>query len=129
MNQQTLVLMGRATRDAETLTTKTGKEFSKFGMAINEYRGQDRQDEVSFYDVVGFSNQTKVVGKRVRKGDVVLVFGKPEASAYQSKDGELKANFSVSANYINLFSAPEHLRKANANEESLDAEDDSEQEL
>lgn len=48
---------------------------------------------------------------KIRKGDVVLVLGRPEATAYESKDGELKANLSVQANYISLYSAPEYLRK------------------
>lgn len=61
MNQQTIVLMGRATRDGEELTAKSGKEYSRFGVAINEYRGKEKDEEVNFYDVVAF-----ITGSRKR---------------------------------------------------------------
>lgn len=41
MNNQVLFIMGRATDSAQELTTKNGKDFTKFSVAVNDYKGKD----------------------------------------------------------------------------------------
>jgi len=106
MNQHQLVLMGRATRDAEVLESKAGKEYSKFAIAVNEYRGKIKGGVTSFYEIVGFTAQTKNACRNIHKGDMVFVTGRPEVQAYKALDGELRAKLSVNAEYICGYNKP-----------------------
>jgi single stranded DNA-binding protein len=106
MNQQMLTIMGRSTQDAQKLETKSGKEFTKFAVAVNEYRGKETGEVTTYFDVVSFSRMPKAAAKKVRKGDVVMISGRPEVQAYESKEGELKAKFSVNASFVYVYSRP-----------------------
>lgn len=119
MNQQNLTLLGRATQEAQMLTSKAGKEFSKFSVAINEFRGKDAEPLARFYEVVSFQRQPKSVAKQVKKGDIVFVTGKPDVYPYESRSGELKAKFSVAANYIYNHSVPNLASKFSSSSEDL----------
>jgi len=98
MNLQQLYLLGRSTKDAEVLESKEGKQYAKFSLAINEYfgRGDDRTDRTQFYNVL-VVNKSSENASRIKKGDLVLVDGRPDVDAYISKDGEAKANMVVFA--------------------------------
>lgn len=103
MNMQTLILVGRATRDGEEFVSKKEKKFSKFSLAVNEYKGKDAEEKVTFYDVVVFGKLSEKVAERVNKGDLVMVIGKPEVEAYISKkDNEPKGVLNVVAESWNV---------------------------
>lgn len=122
MDNHVLGVMGRATANALQLETKAGKDFTKFTVAVNDYRGPDKERLSAFYEVVCFSRQPRSVAKAVQKGDTVMVIGKPEIQAYQAKTGEPKAKIGINANYITLFGIPKHLRTeviAEADEEAV----------
>lgn len=98
MDMQKLILVGRATKDAETISSKTGNDFVVFTIAVNrQLKGKD--SEASFYDVVAFGSESRVqkASEIVKKGDRMLVIGRPEAEAYSSKSGEAKARVKVIA--------------------------------
>jgi len=97
MNLQHLILFGRATKDAEIFESKKKTPFAKFSIAVNEYNKKDKIEDASYYDIVVFGNSTKAVLNSVKKGDHVLVEGKPEVEAYLSKENEPKARISVLA--------------------------------
>lgn len=105
MNQQLILLMGRATREREELSTKKGKLFNKFGLAINEY-WKDEEDQAVFYDIACFNDQTKRMSENIEAGDAILVLGKPTSRAYETKEGELKSQISCNAYYLNVFKKP-----------------------
>ncbi len=96
MNMQKLILLGRATKDAELIDAKSGKQFAVFSLAVNRYLGKERGEEVQFYDCVVFSKKdVEKAGTLIKKGDLVAVDGRPEAEAYLSKEGEPKARLRV----------------------------------
>lgn len=91
------MLLGRATRDCEVLESKAGSKYAKFGVAINEYSSKNKQQISSFYDVL-ILNKTAEKAQKIKKGDYLLVEGRPEAEAYIGKDGEPKASIKVFTN-------------------------------
>ncbi len=107
MNQQVLHVLGRATQDGQLLESKAGKEYSKFSIAVNEFRGEEKGESTTFIDVVGFNKQTKTATQKIKSGDIIWASGRPEAQAYMSKDGELKAKLSMQAQYIYAYTTPE----------------------
>ncbi|KXK27441.1 MAG: Single-stranded DNA-binding protein [candidate division WS6 bacterium OLB20] len=104
MYLQQLYLLGRSTRDAEVLESKEGKQYAKFSLAINEYygKGDDRQEKTQYYNVLVF-NKSSERATQIKKGDLVLVDGRPDVDAYISKDGEAKASLVVFADRWRLM--------------------------
>lgn len=96
MYMQQLILLGRATKDAEVLESKEGKKYAKFSLAVNEYMGKGKEDRTTFYNTLVF-NKSYDKTESIKKGDLVLVEGRPEVDAYLSKEGEAKASLVVFA--------------------------------
>ncbi len=94
---QQLLVLGRATKDAEVLESKEGKPYARFSLAVNEYLGKDKDERTTFYNVLIF-NKTSVNAEKITKGNLVMVDGRPEVDAYISNEGNAKANLVVVAN-------------------------------
>lgn len=95
---QTLILLGHSTKDAESITTKKKTNFTKFCVAVNEFNPTNKEERSTFYDVLIFGKQAEAALERVKKGDMVMVVGKPDTEAYISKiTKEPKAQITVLA--------------------------------
>lgn len=98
MNVHTIFLTGRSVKDAEILQTKAKKEFAKFSVAVNEYNATKKEEKTYYYEVLVFDKTAKKVVEHVKKGDIVVVMGKPEVEAYIStKEGGAKGSIYVIA--------------------------------
>lgn len=96
MNMHTIVLLGRATKDVEAKESKDKKKYAKFSVAVNEL--VNKEEKVTFYEVLVFGNSAEKATDMIKKGDTVMVMGKPEVEAYMSKkDKEPKASVTVLA--------------------------------
>jgi single-stranded DNA-binding protein len=102
MSMQQLIVLGRAVKDGEVLASKEGKNYGKFSVAVNEYLGAKKEERTSFYNVLVF-NKTHDKTDKIKKGDYVMVEGRPETDAYINNDGEAKANLVVFANRWKLL--------------------------
>jgi single-stranded DNA-binding protein len=102
MSMQQLIVLGRAVKDGEVLASKEGKNYGKFSVAVNEYLGTKKEERTSFYNVLVF-NKTHDKTDKIKKGDYVMVEGRPETDAYINNDGEAKANLVVFANRWKLL--------------------------
>ena len=94
MYLQQLLLLGRATKDAEIMESKEGKKYARFSVAVNEYMGKNKEEKTQFYNILIF-NKTHEKAEVVKKGDLVMIEGRPEVDAYLSNEGEAKANLIV----------------------------------
>lgn len=94
MNLQQLLVLGRATKDAEIMESKEGKKYARFSVAVNEYLGKDRDEKTQFYNILIF-NKTFEKADKVKKGDLVMIEGRPDVDAYLSNEGEAKASMIV----------------------------------
>lgn len=98
MTSHQIFVVGRATKDAEELSSKAKKKYAKFSVAVNEYFGKDKEEKSYFYDVLVFGKSAANVKEKVKKGDMVIISGKPEADAYISKkDNEPKSSITILA--------------------------------
>jgi single-stranded DNA-binding protein len=94
--------MGRATKDAEVLDSKEGKKYARFSLAVNEYLSKTKESKSYFYNILIF-NKTSINAEKIKKGDLVMVDGRPEVDAYLSNEGEIKGNIVVVANKWKLL--------------------------
>lgn len=96
MNMHQIVLLGRATRDTEELTSKDEKKYAKFSIAVNDFKGKSKEERTTFYDILIFGPSVESAVEKVKKGDAVMVMGKPEVEAFISKkDKEPKVSITV----------------------------------
>ena len=93
-----IVLLGRATKDAEELTSKKDTKFTKLSLAVNEYNSTTKEETSFFYDVLIFGKPSEKALELVKKGDTIMVTGRPSYEAYLSKkDNEAKYSITVTA--------------------------------
>lgn len=71
--------MGRLTKDPVQKETKNGKLYTIFNVAVNESK-----DEVHFINCMFFF-QSDTIMKYFKKGDVIMVEGKPDINIYDGK--------------------------------------------
>ncbi|MEB3189054.1 MAG: single-stranded DNA-binding protein [Snowella sp.] len=99
---QQLLIMGRATKNAEILESKEGKSYARFSVAVNEFVGSDREQKVTYYNCLVF-NRNSINAIKIQKGDLVMVDGRPDVDAYLSNEGEAKANLIVVADRFKVL--------------------------
>src|SRR5258706_511281 len=75
MTMHQIVLLGRATKDAEELTSKKDTKFTKLSLAVNEYNSTTKEETSFFYDVLIFgkpSEKALELVKKENKLDLIL---------------------------------------------------------
>lgn len=98
------LVAGHATKDSESFESKSKKSFTKFTIASNEYMGADKEERVTFFDVLVFNNTKESALNNVKKGDLVFVKGRVEAEAYLSKkDKKPKSKLNLIAEEWNVI--------------------------
>ena len=90
---QKLILVGRATKDAEVLTSKDGdKKYAAFSIAVNHKSGDDWLP--TYYECLYFGNTEKLI-ERVKKGSTINIIGRPTPNAYINKNEEAVGGIKV----------------------------------
>lgn len=97
-------ITGRITKDASVHTTKAGKEVVNFSLAVNESYKQrqtgERKEIVTYFNCAYWRN--KAVAKILRKGNIVLLSGRPKAVAYTDGQGNVHASLQFTVREIEL---------------------------
>lgn len=112
---QEIRLWGNIGRDAQAITTQSGKQFATFSLGCSEKSGKKNQDGTDEYVTTWwniFCNVEDV--KYLTKGRRVMVIGRPRISTYQGKDGQTYIDMSVV--FANIyFAMSKQTNKANNN--------------
>ena len=99
-----VVLVGRLTRDAEMRYTNSGTAICKFSLAVNRRKrsGDNWEDEVSYFDIVVWGRQGEAVSRFLEKGKQVSVAGELRQSRWE-QDGQTRSRVEVVAANIQLL--------------------------
>ncbi len=81
-----VILIGRLTKDIELQKTKDS-EYGRFGLAVNEFRGKDKEDHVDFINCIAWNDLAKNMATHLSKGSLVQVDGKIRTGSYTNKEG------------------------------------------
>ena len=82
-----VILIGRLTKDIEVQKLESGKEVSRVSLAVNRsFKNADGIYEVDFFDCVLWDGIAKTAMEYCGKGDTVGVRGRLQSSNYE-KDG------------------------------------------
>ena len=99
-----VVLVGRVTRDAELRYTASGAALCNFSVAVNRRtkKGDQWQDEASFFDLTLWEKQAENLSKYLVKGTQVAVQGELRQDRWE-KDGQKFNKIQVFVNNLQLL--------------------------
>lgn len=99
-----VVLVGRLTRDAEMKYTQGGMAIVKFSLAINRRKkvGETWTDEANFFDVSMMGKSAESVHKFLTKGKMVGVQGELRQNRWE-QDGQPRSKVEVFALTLQLL--------------------------
>lgn len=100
----TVTLVGNATRDPELRYTPSGQTVATFGLAVNR-RWQNRQtqeweEQTSFFDIKCWAQMAENVSESVQRGTRVIVTGRLEQRSWENDNGEKRSKIEVVADEI-----------------------------
>ena len=83
-----VVLVGRITKDPEVMTTNSGIKYVRFTLACNRrYKNQNGERQADFINCVAWRNQAEFIGNYVKKGNLMSVEGNIQTGSYTNKEG------------------------------------------
>lgn len=103
MPDNTITLVGNATRDPELAFLPSGQSKASFGIAINRRKkdGDEWVDaEPSFFNIVVFGSAAENVAETVGKGMRVIVAGRVEQRSYETNEGEKRTVVEIIADSV-----------------------------
>ena len=88
-----VILMGRLTREPEIRTTRSGRTYIKFSLAINEGYGENQRTD--FANCIAWGKTAEFIGKYFKKGSMIIVEGKITTASWEGDDGKKKYDTGV----------------------------------
>jgi single-strand DNA-binding protein len=83
---QVTTIIGNLGRDPDIRATKNGGSVANLAVAVNEFRGKDKDSITHWYSVVAW-NQFAEIAESLEKGDRVVVVGKMQTRKWEDKEG------------------------------------------
>jgi single-strand DNA-binding protein len=98
-----VVIAGRLTRDSEGKYTKGGMAIAEMSVASNRSikKGDQWQDEASFFDCIMFGKRAEKLGEYLTKGTQVIIQGQLKQDRWE-KDGQKRSKINIVVDNIQL---------------------------
>ena len=107
MNGPQITFFGNLVQDPESrFARNSGKPFTTMRVAVNTYRGKDREPETNYFNVTLWGTQAQNALARCRKGHQVYVEGLYSQSEYTRRDGTAATSYNVNAKDFMHMGAP-----------------------
>lgn len=103
MADTTVSITGNLTRDPELRFTANGKAVANLGVACNRLvnkPGEERKEEVSFYDVTCWDSLATNVADALVKGDRVVITGRLQQRSWETDEGDKRSKVEVVADEV-----------------------------
>lgn len=103
MNPAQTVLVGNITQDPELTFTANGQARLGFSMACNYVwydQAGEKQEKVSYFNVVAWRYVAENAGRTLEKGLGVVVAGRLEQRSYEDKEGNKRSTVELVADEI-----------------------------
>lgn len=108
-----VILVGRLTRDPELRTTPNGIATCQISLAVNGIPNQNGERTTDFINVVVWRRQAENVAKFCQKGSQVGVEGKIHTRSYDANDGSKRYVTEVVASNITFLGSSSGNRNQN----------------
>lgn len=101
-----VVLVGRLTSDLEAKETESGKKVVSLTLAVpRSYKNMEGEYDTDFLDVVLWDTIAENTVEYCRKGDMVGIKGRLQASTYETEDGSKRKVTEVVAERVTFLSS------------------------
>lgn len=105
MNDNTVTIIGNATRDPELRYTQSGRAVANIGVAWNTRKrnpetNQWEDGEVSFFNVTVWGDLGEHVAQSIGKGQRVIVVGRLRQRGWEDEDGNKRSAVEIVADEI-----------------------------
>lgn len=100
---QSIVVVGRLTRDPEMRYTSEGIPRTTFSVASNDYVGG--KETVEFFSCVSWRKQAEYAAEYGRRGRLVWVTGKQQTSKWE-KDGQKHSRVELVVDNVSFLDKP-----------------------
>lgn len=108
-----MILIGRATRDAEIRYSQAGEIMARFTLAVDRRFSKDGQRETDFINCVAFKKTGEFCEKYLRKGTKYGVVGRIQTGSYE-KEGRKIYTTDVIAEDIEFVESKKAEQEANS---------------
>jgi single-strand DNA-binding protein len=103
----TVVLIGRLTRDPELRYTPSGAAVASFTLAVDRpFTNQQGERETDFIDIVCWRQLAEQVANHLSKGRLVAVEGRLQIRSYETQDGQRRKVAEIVANTVRFLDSP-----------------------
>ena len=98
----TIIIMGRLTRDPELRRTGSGRAVANFSVAVErDWPNQDTgEKETDFIDCVAWRQTGEFVSKYFSKGSMIVVSGRLQIRSWTDKDGNKRKTAEIVADNV-----------------------------
>ncbi|MDR0398198.1 single-stranded DNA-binding protein [Candidatus Endomicrobiellum devescovinae] len=107
--QNSVIMVGRLTRDPELRRTGTGKAVCSFDIAISRrikdsVTGEWKDADPTFVPVIVWGEQAERCGERLKKGSPVHVEGRLQTNKWEGTDGTKRSRLEAVASRVQILS-------------------------
>jgi single-strand DNA-binding protein len=107
--QNSVIMVGRLTRDPELRRTGTGKAVCAFDIAISRrikdsITGEWKDADATFVPIIVWGEQAERCAERLKKGSHVHVEGRLQTNKWEGNDGIKRSRFEVIASRVQILS-------------------------
>jgi single-strand DNA-binding protein len=100
----TIILIGRLTRDPELRYTQQGTPVASFTLAVDRpFTNAQGQKDADFIDCVAWRKLGETVGNHLSKGRLVAVEGRLQIRSYEAQDGTKRRAAEVVADSVQFL--------------------------
>ena len=109
-----VVIEGRLVADPEVKTSKSGKDYSKFNIAVNSYG-----DKAEYFTIMAWDKAVEPIAG-ASKGQVVVVDGRLQQNVWEDKDGNKRYDVQVAAYAISTHARSSKAAPKQADDDEID---------
>ena len=84
-----VVMIGRNVKEIEAKQTQSGTSVVEFSIAVKRsFKSASGEYESDFFNCVAYKNVADLIGKYVKKGDMIGIDGRLQTRNYTNRDGK-----------------------------------------
>ena len=106
--------VGRITRDLEVKATPKGGNVLNFSIAVQRnFKDQNGEYGVDFFNCVAFNHTANHIGKYAKKGNIISIVGKLQSRKYEKEDGTTQNIVEIVVNECDVFTGNQKVETSN----------------
>lgn len=99
----TVVVVGRAGRDAELKNFESGKSKATFSLAVNRWDSKSSEEVTDWFNIEVWDKQAEFASNYLKKGRLAAVEGRIRINNWTDQAGENRQSYLITATNIKLL--------------------------